>query len=267
MVNPPRYLLLENVKGFEESTARDHFVQMLRSRNYAVQEFLLSPVQFKIPNSRLRYFLVAALTPGQLRCPPTDTVLTAIPDYAAGNEQPDPVATFLDPGCPDAKHTVDEKTVCKFGAIMDLVNPESRSSNCFTKAYAHYAQGTGSALVTNAEFFDRERFGALFDEHIAFQATSRAAQATDEAAAADAAPAKGNVLHSNGTCPLLALGLRYFTPKEMTRLHCYPEDYTFPDSVTDKQARRLVGNSLNVEVVSQLIRYMLGDGAPAEKQR
>ncbi len=73
---------MENVKGFDESTARDSFVSMLQSFNYSYQvififrafnflekppascffkEFLLSPIQFGIPNTRLRYFLIAKL--------------------------------------------------------------------------------------------------------------------------------------------------------------------------------------------------------------
>ena len=71
---------MENVKGFDEDQARVDFIKMLKSQNYYYQvglnlkysffsnknikyeffkEFLLSPIQFGIPNSRLRYFLIA----------------------------------------------------------------------------------------------------------------------------------------------------------------------------------------------------------------
>ena len=73
---------MENVKGFDSDTARDTFIQMLKNEKYNYQvrllinwiiflksifikknykEFLLSPIQFGIPNSRLRYFLIAKL--------------------------------------------------------------------------------------------------------------------------------------------------------------------------------------------------------------
>ena len=74
---------MENVKGFDEGEARKFLVDMLKSQNYFFQvwlinnfintysihtkldlnfkEFLLSPIQFGIPNSRLRYFLIARL--------------------------------------------------------------------------------------------------------------------------------------------------------------------------------------------------------------
>lgn len=52
---------MENVKGFDLDTAREKFLIMLKSLNYNFQEFLLSPIQFGVPNSRLRYFLIAKL--------------------------------------------------------------------------------------------------------------------------------------------------------------------------------------------------------------
>ncbi|CAK9300404.1 unnamed protein product [Gordionus sp. m RMFG-2023] len=55
----PKYILLENVKGFEQSKTHQKLISMLNSLNYHYQEYLLSPKQFGIPNSRLRYYLIA----------------------------------------------------------------------------------------------------------------------------------------------------------------------------------------------------------------
>ncbi len=57
----PKYILMENVKGFDSDIAREKFTAMLKNTKYHYQEFLLSPIQFGIPNSRLRYFLIARL--------------------------------------------------------------------------------------------------------------------------------------------------------------------------------------------------------------
>ena len=62
MHSPPHYLLMENVKGFEGSNTRGEFVGVLNSLDYVVQEFLLSPTQFRMLNSRLRYYLLAKET-------------------------------------------------------------------------------------------------------------------------------------------------------------------------------------------------------------
>ena len=62
MKNNPKFLLLENVEGFEESRSRELLVQTLKERGYSYLEFILSPNQFKIPNQRDRYYLIARQT-------------------------------------------------------------------------------------------------------------------------------------------------------------------------------------------------------------
>ncbi|KAJ2813987.1 hypothetical protein H4S07_000230, partial [Coemansia furcata] len=75
---------------------------------------------------------------------------------------------------------------------------------------------------------------------------------------------------------LLDLGLRFFSPKEVALLHHFPyveggsqsapEDphtgvpqYTlsFPASITQRQRLQLLGNSLNVQVVAELLKQVL----------
>ena len=55
----PDYILLENVEGFETSQSRELLLEVLKNQQYSVQEFILSPNQFQIPNQRDRYFLIA----------------------------------------------------------------------------------------------------------------------------------------------------------------------------------------------------------------
>ena len=63
MRSPPNYILMENVQGFESSHTRNEFTQTLERAGYSYQEFLLSPSQFGVPNSRLRYYLLAKKRP------------------------------------------------------------------------------------------------------------------------------------------------------------------------------------------------------------
>uniref|UniRef100_A0AAQ4QUL8 tRNA aspartic acid methyltransferase 1 n=1 Tax=Gasterosteus aculeatus aculeatus TaxID=481459 RepID=A0AAQ4QUL8_GASAC len=58
----PRFILLENVKGFEVSSARQRLVETLVECGYTFQETMISPTSVGIPNSRLRYFLTAKLS-------------------------------------------------------------------------------------------------------------------------------------------------------------------------------------------------------------
>lgn len=57
----PKFIIIENVKGFDESSMRDRMIQVLGECGYYVEEFLLSPMQFGIPNMRLRYYCLARL--------------------------------------------------------------------------------------------------------------------------------------------------------------------------------------------------------------
>lgn len=59
MQAPPKYVLLENVVGFEASLSRDQAVSTLKGRGFIVQECILSPHQLGIPYSRPRWVTYA----------------------------------------------------------------------------------------------------------------------------------------------------------------------------------------------------------------
>ncbi|XP_077978631.1 tRNA (cytosine(38)-C(5))-methyltransferase-like [Glandiceps talaboti] len=82
---PPGFILLENVKGFESSDTRNHLITTLKNCHYQFQEFLLSPNQFGIPNSRLRYFLLAKRHPHQFHFKLTDQILESLPNKCANS--------------------------------------------------------------------------------------------------------------------------------------------------------------------------------------
>lgn len=52
-------MLVENVKGFETSQMRDMLIKVLTDCSFNYQEFVLSPNQFGVPNSRTRYYCLA----------------------------------------------------------------------------------------------------------------------------------------------------------------------------------------------------------------
>ncbi len=56
---------------------------------------------------------------------------------------------------------------------------------------------------------------------------------------------------------LQQLHLRYFTPREVANLHSFPSSFSFPPHVTIKQQYALLGNSLSVAVVADLLTYLL----------
>lgn len=110
--------------------------------------------------------------------------------------------------------------------VLDVVVPASKNSMCFTKAYTHYLEGTGSVFSPTDEEAVKRCFRPVLDEEID--------------------PAEG----------LKELQLRFFTPREVSRLMSFPADFDFPSEVTNRQKYRLLGNSINVAVVSELIKVM-----------
>ena len=60
---------------------------------------------------------------------------------------------------------------------------------------------------------------------------------------------------------LRPLRLRYFSPEELLRLFCFDDlggnnTFRWPEGVSTKTKYRLIGNSVNVLVVSKLIEYL-----------
>ncbi|XP_048780762.1 tRNA (cytosine(38)-C(5))-methyltransferase-like isoform X2 [Ostrea edulis] len=77
--NCPKYILVENVKGFEESETCLKLHKTLMECNFAYQEFLLTPLQFGIPNSRLRYYLIAKKAPLKFCFENSSEILNSLP--------------------------------------------------------------------------------------------------------------------------------------------------------------------------------------------
>jgi tRNA (cytosine38-C5)-methyltransferase len=55
----PSIIFLENVIGFEVSNSFERWTSALKSRNYLISNFHLTPTQIQIPNDRPRYYCVA----------------------------------------------------------------------------------------------------------------------------------------------------------------------------------------------------------------
>ena len=282
MQAPPCYILTENVQGFESSQTREHFVGILQSLEYDVREFLLSPNQFGIPNSRLRYYLLAKRKPLQF-APLTleqDAKSESVGDSdssASSLSGPwthaESLMKFVLPH--RSQHVVDsqaspsesardssrqydaqissyllslsdeelssllvpDKILQKYAIATDIVRPTSTHSCCFTKAYGNYALGTGSILQHS---LGSDELTKAFEEYSQLQGGE---------------PGK---MEEAVEC-LRKLNLRYFAPKEVANLMCFPNAFHFPPSLSRNQCYKVMGNSLNVYVVSILMTYLFCD--------
>lgn len=223
------WILMENVKGFETSRARDMFIQALNQSGLHYQEFILSPTQLGIPNSRHRYYCLARRSKpfGFAR----EGILTAFP--AANTEVPQiqQISQFISSNNENTT-PIPEKVLQKYFRVLDIAYPDSVNSMCFTKAYTHYAEGTGSVFCP-------------FGKDAVDKCCSQLQLLLDEKKSIDL---------------LKRLQLRYFTPSEVTRLMCFNESkFSFPDKISYKSRYRLLGNSVNVLVVSELIKLLFDD--------
>lgn len=278
MQTPPKYLLMENVQGFETSHTREHFVGILHSLGYNIQEFLLSPNQFGIPNSRLRFYLLAKRKPLQFSInlnqedrtdsvsdstsskpisssPSTnaeqlikfvsthkvqkstlisETTAPEAVDLCIPSDYGSQISSYLLPLSDDkvSSYLVPDKILQKYAIAMDIVQPSSTHSCCFTKAYGNYALGTGSVLQHS---FDSDELAKSFEEYSKLQGEEKMGEAVE--------------------C-LRKLNLRYFAPKEVANLMCFPAEFNFPSSLSRNQCYKVMGNSLNVHVVAILMTYL-----------
>lgn len=210
----------------------------------------MSPAQVGVPNQRTRYFLLAkrgAQLPqvlpsslaradlleaseldevwrkGQPLSRPTGEVALDVQSNCR------PLSEYLEP--PDTAELVElavpEHVLERYGSTMDLVGRKSRRSCCFTKNYSRYYKGTGSVVCE---------------------------------AAPDGEP---TMIADKSLATLQPLRPRFFAPREIARIHGFPECFHFPSAVGRKKQYELLGNSLSVQVVTALLKYLLGPPNPA----
>ncbi|KAI0641168.1 S-adenosyl-L-methionine-dependent methyltransferase [Trametes meyenii] len=252
----PRRLLVENVAGFETSITRERLISTFRTLGYSTIELLITPLQFGIPNSRLRYYLLAKSDPlhfagvdGQ-----QDRVWRHIPgrgtDWVdtraqAGEDAPGvavaEVRDYMDEDDHEEPrpHAIPEKVLEKWGRLFDIVLPSGTRTCCFTRGYTKLVERAGSVLQMNEGLNTTETFDIFLE-----------AQRDGDVEAV-------RLLHP--------LRLRYFSPTELLRIFAFlppsPHDdsrqtFVWPGGISTKTKYKLIGNSVNVRVVIELINYL-----------
>ncbi|KAJ7652059.1 S-adenosyl-L-methionine-dependent methyltransferase [Mycena polygramma] len=257
----PTHFLVENVGGFETSSTRQVLVMTLRTLGYTIAEFLLTPLQFGIPNSRLRYYLLAKRWPLSFHDLPDEQAgptLRHIPGRGSHAwvdprlAQPNPDVTnndsvreirdYLDSD-PEEGCDIPDRILRKWGRLFDIVLPSSRRTCCFTRGYTQLVERSGSILQMNEDLDT----AMVFDAFLQSQSSSLPTESIDPVRVLD------------------VLRLRYFSPQELLRLFSFnpPRDssdsedpFVWPEGISRKTKYRLIGNSVNVKVVQELITYL-----------
>ncbi|KIM44473.1 hypothetical protein M413DRAFT_67504 [Hebeloma cylindrosporum] len=223
----PSRILVENVAGFEDSSTRQILVSTLRSIGYKTLELLLTPLQFGVPNSRLRYYLLAKREPLHFQ----DVTISGderLSDPAATHT----IADYLDDLECFTEYAVPDRVLEKWGRLFDIVRPSSDRTCCFTRGYTQLVERAGSILQEN-EDLDVSR------------------------GEADAV----KILHPlrlRYFTPSELLRLFAFDP---LRSESPESSFIWPDSTSRKSKYKLIGNSINVKVVQALIEYLFTEPA------
>ncbi|XP_076187744.1 tRNA (cytosine(38)-C(5))-methyltransferase isoform X3 [Aptenodytes patagonicus] len=288
----PKYLLLENVKGFESSSARNELLRTLERCGFKYQEFLLSPTCLGIPNSRLRYFLIAKLhqepfpfqAPGQIltRFPDqdledlfkdkvTDKVGEASSSLSSEEKNLDP---NIGPDCSSKKNLPKGAFLFKLETVEEIERKHGQDNDSSIQMLKDFLEEENEemsqyflppkSLLRYAFLLDIVKptcrrstcFTKGYGHYV--EGTGSVLQTAVDVQLESVFKCIGELPEEEKLMKLSTLKLRYFTPREIANLHGFPLEFGFPDKVTIKQCYRLLGNSLNVHVVAKLISILLG---------
>ncbi|XP_075683714.1 tRNA (cytosine(38)-C(5))-methyltransferase isoform X1 [Rhinoderma darwinii] len=279
--NAPSYILLENVKGFESSEARDSLIRTLESCGYVYQEFLLSPPCLGIPNSRLRYFLIAKLQTEQFAFPTTNKIREEFPGTDTSGHSCSSSAPFLEE---NLQTDVEQKSLpsdkpCPEGDILykletaeELKKKKNQDNDSSVQKLQDFLEENvdisqyllpPKSLLRYSLILDIVKptcrrstcFTKGYGHYV--EGTGSILQSATDVEISPVYKSLETLSDEEKLVKLSTLKLRYFTPREIANLHGFPAEFDFPDKITTKQRYRLLGNSLNVHVVAKLIDLML----------
>lgn len=224
----PKWILLENVKGFAGSDMLKQWCSCLEDCGYSYQEFLLSPTQVGIPNHRMRYYNLAERSN---RFPtPSGVIHRELPHATSSSfKHIKPISNYIETLSEEElkeyliKDNVFDKDWANDLPIASALDTVTR---CFTAGYARQLhKSTGSLLL-----LDDNRSQPLSQLPLD----------------------RSNMLLYKGS-------LRRFTPSEIAAIFGFPKSMKFPQHLSLQNKYKLIGNSVNVSVISILLQYLLHD--------
>lgn len=242
--HPPRWIFVENVVGFEKSDTRKCLLEALRLRGYGgVREFIVSPTALGIPYTRARYYLIATFRRGGFDA--------SVPRWLDGYEL-DENGEFINVDARDSDRErstleqyvlpeLDEKvelrlgpeTVRKYWKWLDVVTKDSERCSTFTAGYADTVFGGSVYLLDDSEGLVR----SLEVDNVS-----------------------GVMRIKERDVERFVDALRWFDVEEIKALHGVCADFSFAASTSNKKSVFLLGNSISVDVVREILRYAVDAG-------
>uniref|UniRef100_A0A8C5Y8I0 tRNA aspartic acid methyltransferase 1 n=1 Tax=Microcebus murinus TaxID=30608 RepID=A0A8C5Y8I0_MICMU len=250
----PKYILLENVKGFEVSSTRDLLIQTIENCGFQYQEFLLSPTSLGIPNSRLRYFLIAKLQSEPLPFQVPGQVLTKFPKieyehpqkYAVDAE--DKIEEKIEPNiCFDSSTQCSGKDAIlfKLETAEEIERKNQQDSDLSVQMLKDFLEDD---IDMNQYFLPPKsllRYALLLDivkptcrRSVCFtkgygsyiEGTGSVLQTAEDVQIENIYKSLTNLSQEEKITKLLMLKLRYFTPKEIANLLGFPPEFGMWDT-------------------------------------
>jgi len=153
----------------QSSSTREVLVSTLHEIGYTTLELLLTPLQFGVPNSRLRYYLLAKKHPLSWHAVPDDEpkgqVFRHIPVVEVISTTP-AIQEYLDTRT-DSNLLVPDRVLGKWGRLFDIVTPSSRRTCCFTRGMSYvYFSISSDKFEWNTGYTQLvERAGSILQEN------------------------------------------------------------------------------------------------------
>ena len=222
----PKRILLENVVGFELGTERERFIEALKKNEYHVKEFVgLSPeTMLGVPVKRPRYYLLARREK-----------VGSFDINSFESPSVEDIAKYLD-GEIEIGLEIEKKKIEKYWKFFDVVNVASSSNvaSTFTSGYGKTVFSGSYILFDNCDIAKRD-----VHANNAYRLVKDDNSESDEQFA-----------------ERVSRSMRYFSPRELCRLHGIKEQFVFPSSLSKRQQYKLIGNGISVNVVSKLLEYL-----------
>ena len=221
----PKYIVLENVKGFLDSKVLNIWKRVLIWCGYTYRQYLLSPItSLGIPNHRNRYYMIIEHGERFREEMNSNKVHTSL---GIDVKEVIPISNYIltNISYNDDKELYVARTILEkpwASKRLSIVGDFDRTSFCFTKSYGHTTdKSAGSYYLENAQgplsdssFIDRTELGLLFGR------------------------------------------IRLFHPQELKKLFGFPESFKFPESMSKRQQYSCIGNSISVSVVREVMKEL-----------
>ncbi|KAK1345587.1 hypothetical protein QTO34_008049 [Cnephaeus nilssonii] len=251
----PKYILLENVKGFEVSSARDLLIKTIENCGFQYQEFLLSPTSLGIPNSRLRYFLIAKLQSEPLPFQAPGQVLMEFPKMESEHPEQHAIDAVnktegkkIEPNvCFDSSRQCSgkEAILFKLETAEEIDRKHQQDSDLSVQMLKDFLEDDidmnqyllpPKSLLRYALLLDIVQptcrrsmcFTKGYGRYI--EGTGSVLQTAEDVQIENIYKSLTNLSQEEKITKLLMLKLRYFTPKEIANLLGFPPDFGMWDT-------------------------------------